>query len=386
MLVDYIVPDHSKPLVVWTGNEEAHVMPEHRDLIVVAPLGSLADRKAASILIGPAPEKLGQWAKGFPMIGTKFHTAGALAMSLAAAVMIASPADARRGGSAGSRGSRTVIAPPVTKTAPNQAAPVQRTMTDKPAPAQTNAAAARPGATNSPSRFGNMAKGLIGGLVMGGLIGMLLGNGFGALAGSGMLMALLQIALIGGLIWFGLKIFRRRSQLAPAGMQASSQYSANAFTGAPQQPYSASTFPVRPAEPQTHEIAITRDDQQSFERLLTDVQDAFGREDYAQLRAYTTPEIMSYLAEELRQNATKGQRNEVSATELLDAEVAEAWSEDGSNYATIAMRYQSIDIMRDRNSGKVISGDPHQPSVTTELWTFVRDARNPWRLSAIQEA
>ena len=97
----------------------------------------------------------------------------------AVAVMIASPADARRGGSAGSRGSRTAIAPPVTKTAPNQAAPVQRTMTDKPAPGQANAAATRPGAANSPNRFGNMAKGLIGGLVMGGLIGMLLGNGFG---------------------------------------------------------------------------------------------------------------------------------------------------------------------------------------------------------------
>jgi predicted lipid-binding transport protein (Tim44 family) len=201
-----------------------------------------------------------------------------------------------------------------------------------------------------------------------------------------MLMALLQIALIGGLVCFALKIFRRRPALAPAGGAASSPYSAHAFTGAPQQPFSASAFPVRQVEPQTREIAITREDQQSFERLLTDVQDAFGREDYAQLRAYTTPEIMSYLAEELSQNATKGQRNEVSATELLDAEVAEAWSEDGSDYATIALRYQSIDIMRNRNSGEVVSGDPHQPSVTTELWTFVRDARNPWRLSAIQEA
>lgn len=322
------------------------------------------------------------------MIGTKFRTAGALAMSLAVGVMIASPADARRGGSAGSRGSRTAIAPPVTKTAPNQAAPVQRTMADKPAPGQANAAAARPGAASTPNKFGNMAKGLIGGLVMGGLIGMLLGNGLGALGGSGMLMALLQIALIGGLVWFGLKMFRRRSTLAPAGMPVSPRYSANAFTGVPQQPFSASasTFPVRQAEPQTHEIAITREDQQSFQRLLTDVQDAFGREDYAQLRAYTTPELMSYLAEELSQNATKGQRNEVSATELLGAEVAEAWSEDGTDYATIAMRYQSIDIMRDRNSGEVVSGDPHQPSVTTELWTFVRDARTPWRLSAIQEA
>ncbi len=34
-------------------------MPENRDLFVVAQLGSLADRKTASVLIGPAPEKLG---------------------------------------------------------------------------------------------------------------------------------------------------------------------------------------------------------------------------------------------------------------------------------------------------------------------------------------
>ena len=103
-------------------------------------------------------------------------------MSLAVAVMAASPADARRGGSFGSRGTRTAVAPPATKTAPNQAPAVQRTTTQNRAPAQNNAAAARPG-TNSPNRFSSVAKGLIGGLIAGGLLGMLLGNGFGALNG-----------------------------------------------------------------------------------------------------------------------------------------------------------------------------------------------------------
>ena len=50
------------------------------------------------------------------------------------------------------------------------------------------------------------------------------------------------------------------------------------------------------------------------------------------------------------------------------------------------MQYQSIDVMRDRATGAVIEGDPTQMTRTTELWTFVRDAQNPWRLSAIQEA
>ncbi|WP_327753688.1 TIM44-like domain-containing protein [Sphingobium sp. SJ10-10] len=319
------------------------------------------------------------------MIGTKYRNAGAIAMSLAVAVMVASPADARRGGSFGSRGSRTAVAPPATKTAPNQAPAVQRTTTQNQAPAQNSAAAARP-APNSPNRFGGLAKGLIGGLIAGGLLGMLLGNGFGALNGSGMLMALLQIALLAGLAWFAFKLFRRRPAMAAAGAMAPSGFTTNAFTGTSQGGFGGAAPPTAPAASVSWEIAITTSDQQSFERLLTEVQDAFGREDYARLRACTTPEIMSYLAEEMSQNATRGQRNEVSRTELLDADVAEAWTEDGTDYATIAMRYQSIDVMRDRNSGAVVKGDPDHPTTTTELWTFVRDGRSDWRLSAIQEA
>jgi predicted lipid-binding transport protein (Tim44 family) len=53
------------------------------------------------------------------------------------------------------------------------------------------------------------------------------------------------------------------------------------------------------------------------------------------------------------------------------------------------MRYASIDVMRDRDSGRVVEGDPDRPSETTEVWTFVRDRAGPWgagwRLSAIQE-
>lgn len=319
------------------------------------------------------------------MIGTTFRNASAIAMSLAIAVMAVSPADARRGGSLGSRGSRTAVAPPATKTAPNQAPAVQRTATPTQAPAQNTASTPRP-ATNTPNRFGGLAKGLIGGLVAGGLLGMLLGNGFGALNGSGMLMALLQMALLGGLAWLAFRMFRRRPALAPVGGVASSSFATRPLTGASQGGFDAFVSSVASSAPLSREIAITTGDQQSFERLLVEVQDAFGHEDYARLRVCTTPEIMSYLAEEMSQNATRGQRNEVSGTELLEAEVAEAWTEDGTDYATIAMRYQSIDVMRDRNSGAVLTGDPDRPTLTTELWTFVRSGHGAWRLSAIQEA
>lgn len=329
------------------------------------------------------------------MTGKKFRTFSAIAMSMAVFVMMATPADARRGGSFGSRGSRTAVAPPTTATAPNQAAPVQRTMTDKQAaPAngmQNPAQAANQGrAMGAPAKSGGFAKGLIGGLIAGGLVAMLMGGGLGSLAGSGLLMALLQAALIGGLIWLAFRLFRRRQTLAPAGaagMAGASPGNTFAFTGQQQQPSFGGGMQTAPfAAVQSTNLTIAMADKEAFERLLDEVQQAFSREDYAALRAATTPEVMSYLAEELSQNATKGLRNEVSGTELLEAEVAESWSEGESDYATIAMKYQSIDIMRDRDTGAIVEGDPARPTTTTELWTFVRDSRNPWRLSAIQEA
>ncbi len=55
----------------------------------------------------------------------------AIAAIVAALVLVAADANARAGGgfSGGSRGARTFSAPPATQTAPNAAAPMQRTLT-----------------------------------------------------------------------------------------------------------------------------------------------------------------------------------------------------------------------------------------------------------------
>ena len=133
------------------------------------------------------------------------------------------------------------------------------------------------------------------------------------------------------------------------------------------------------------QIPITAQDQATFETLLKEIQDAFGREDYAALRERCTPEVMSYLSEELSQNATHGRRNEVTNTRLLRSEISEAWREGDADYATVALNYESADVMRDRQTGQVLQGDPSVPTVTTEVWTFVRHGGGVWKLSAIQE-
>ena len=110
-----------------------------------------------------------------------------------------------------------------------------------------------------------------------------------------------------------------------------------------------------------------------------------SHEDYATLRRITTPEMMGYLSEELGQNASNGLRNEVSDVRLLQGDVAESWREGANDFATVAMRYSSRDVTRERASNRIVSGD-ERPSESTEIWTFVRERGGDWKLSAIQEA
>ena len=122
-----------------------------------------------------------------------------------------------------------------------------------------------------------------------------------------------------------------------------------------------------------------------FEQRLSQLQDASSREDHDALRRITTPEVMSYLSEELAQNAAKGLRNEVFDVKLLSGDIAEAWREGTDEYVTVALRYESRDVMRNRATGELVSGvdglDQH-----SEVWTFVRHNRGEWLLSAIQGA
>ncbi|EJC83936.1 hypothetical protein Rleg4DRAFT_6298 [Rhizobium leguminosarum bv. trifolii WSM2297] len=335
-----------------------------------------------------------------PSAVSRFAKIAAIA-ALTSATIFASldSAEARRAGSFGfgSRGTRTFQAPPVTRTAPAPVAPIERSMTPRP---QTTAPATaqQPFGTQRPGLFGGFGRSMIGGLIAGGLLGMLLGHGFGG--GFGFLGMLLQIALIGGAIMLAMRYFANRRQPSygaggqsrPFGQSNGGQSSgAQSFGMSPANnssfriPAIGSGFGGQPGGNRpTDEIGLAQADLDQFEKLLTSVQTAYGAEDYGTLRRLTTPEAMSYLAEELGENATNGVRNRVSDVKLLQGDIAEAWREDGQEYATLAMRYSSIDAMVERDSGRVVSGDDHRPSESTEVWTFVRKPGADWKLAAIQ--
>jgi len=137
-----------------------------------------------------------------------------VALALVAVLTLgASVAEARvgRGGSFGSRGARTYQAPPATRTAPDTAAPIQRSQVPNQGPAIQRPTAPAAGVART-SRFGT---GFLGGLLGAGLLGMLFGAGFfGGLAGLGsMLGFLIQIALVVFLVSLAVRWFRRRENV-----------------------------------------------------------------------------------------------------------------------------------------------------------------------------
>ena len=315
-------------------------------------------------------------------ISRRRRLAGVLA--LATALAVAAPVAQARpggGGSVGSRGSNTYSAPPSTATAPGAAAPMQRTQT-APSPGMANPGMQAPAAGR---RFGG---GFFAGLLGAGLLGALLGGGFfGGLGGLASMIGLLfQVGLVVLVVMLAIRFFRRRSEPAGAGApyaRSSLEGGPNAGLGGPmggQGPMAGMAAGGRP--PQKRPLQIGEADFKAFERLLGDVQDSYSREDRVSLGNLTTPEMAGYFDEELRNNAARGVVNRISNVKLLQGDLSEAWGEDRTDYATVAMRYGLKDEMIDRASGRVVQADA---SEAVELWTFLRQPGRGWVLSAIQQ-
>jgi predicted lipid-binding transport protein (Tim44 family) len=309
----------------------------------------------------------------------------ALAAMLAFTVVTA---DARSKGSMGSRGSHTYSAPPSTATAPNAARPMDRTMAQpsqaRPNTPATTGQAARPGGLFGGGLLGGLAAGFIGA----GLFGMLFGHGFmGGMGGfASMLGLLLQIGII---VVIGMLLYRwwqRRNGVEPATAGGPSLRQGLNGSGHDQQPspmlgglFGGSSAQ---AAPPTQNIELQPEDFNAFEKLLGDVQTAYGKEDLNALRARVTPEMLSYYSDELAHNASNGDVNQISDIKLLQGDLSEAWSEGNDEYATVAMRYSLNDRIVARDDGRLIE---QLPSEATELWTFRRARGGQWMLSAIQQ-
>jgi predicted lipid-binding transport protein (Tim44 family) len=322
------------------------------------------------------------------------QTARGIARAMAIVMSVALPlaitidaADARggRGGSFGSRGSRTYTAPPSTTTAPGAAQPMNRTFTQPGTPAAGAAAAGA--ASKGVSRPGmGMLGGLAAGFLGAGLLGMLFGGGLFSGLGSlsSIIGLLLQVGLIILVVRLAMSWWQRRN--APAA--------ASAYAG----PASATGGPAEGPGAQTSfrsgmgfglgsgsaPLEIQPADYEAFERLLGEVQAAWSNEDVDKLHTLATPEMVSYFSKDLEENKARNDANKVTDVKLLQGDLAEAWREGETDYASVAMRFSLVDKTLERTTGRLVAGS-ETPTEATEVWTFARRRGSDWELSAIQQ-
>jgi len=299
----------------------------------------------------------------------------ALLAVVAALCLVLSPglaqARAGGGGSFGSRGSYTWSAPPVTRTAPYTAAPIQRSMTPT-APSRDYGA----GSGYGYGYRGGFGSGLLGGLLGVGLGSLLFGHGFGYGFGFfGLFGLLVRIVIIVFIVRWLIRLFRGSY---PAFANGPANFARSAQPGPGPMPMGGGYSGPPP-------LAISPEDYSAFEQTLYAVQDAWSRRDLQTLQRLATPEMVGYFNEQLSDQASRGVVNTVSDVRLLQGDLAQAWSEQGREYATVAMRFSMIDVTRD-GAGRVVDGNPSEHVTATELWTFVRANGGRWVLSAIQQA
>ncbi|WP_420135393.1 Tim44 domain-containing protein [Rhodopseudomonas sp.] len=313
-----------------------------------------------------------------------------LAMPLALALSSAAEARIGGGGNSGSRGSRTFMAPKSTQTAPGAAQPFNRTMSQPGSPGM-NAPAA--GAASKGGFFNRPGMGMLGGLAAGflgaGLLGMLFGGGFMSGLGGfasilGLILQVVLVVVVARLAW---SWWQRRNNPQPAQAYANSSAGTGPTVGpgADAAPAYRSGFGFGGGSaPNQPPLEIKPEDYEAFERLLGDIQAAWSNEDQERLNTLATPEMASYFAKDLAENKANNDINKVSDVKLLQGDLAEAWREGETDYATVAMRFSLVDKTLERGTGRLVAGS-ETPIEVTEVWTFARRPGSDWELSAIQQ-
>lgn len=308
----------------------------------------------------------------------------------AALSLVPDDAEAARIGGGRSFGGRPSMSTPYTRPAPS--APTMRQ--------QTNRATQQPGAAAAaPNRglFGGMG-GMLGGLLAGGLIGSLL---FGGGMGGGM-GGLLDIILIGALIYFGIKFFRRRaaarqeeaagqpagqagnfgfmkyrgSQAEPAPMErtdaasvasgwgalSSDPAASDMFTGSPDNVAPAMDLPAN-----FDEEEFLRGAKAAYARLNA----SWDKRDLDDIAQFSTPAFLDEIRRQKEEDPTPG-RTEIL---LVNASVAEARKDGGDQIVSVY-----FDVLLRENPNQ------ETPSNVREIWHFVRPlSGGMWKLDGIQQ-
>ncbi|MBF0145249.1 MAG: Tim44 domain-containing protein [Magnetococcales bacterium] len=332
-----------------------------------------------------------------------------MAMIFGAFVVFSETADAKRmggGSSFGSRGSKSY-------SAPQQAAPRSGLSQSSSTPYSST----RPGAAAAGGMFGGMGSGLLGGLggfMLGGFLGSMLfggmGSGMGAGGGG---FGLLELILIGGLLWFGFRWFKRQRAMAPAGGPSSPGLGGfNGAAGRVSDMMNHSREGVGHGLPQSFKIGASEsesgvDEVSQGVGHIASMDPTFNEGHFLEgarvafqqlqkswcdghienLRPLLTPAMMERIQADLRARQEANLNDVIENIQFRKAEISEAWQESGEDWITVHFQVVMLEYATD-GRGVVVEGDRSTPVNVEEFWTFTRPvgSKNPnWSLAAIQQ-
>jgi len=291
---------------------------------------------------------------------------------------------ARAGGgkSAGSRGSRSWSSPDAGPSAPSlsrQAVP--------------------PSAVQQPmSQRSGWMSGLMGGIMgfaLGGLIGSMLFGGLGGGLFSG--IGLLEILLIGGLLYVAFAYLRRRQQPTPASpygyappqgaetpsWPSESRYAAPAPLAATESDRERGIRQIRQMESTFDPVRFTA----TAAEIFFQVQAAWMGRDLELVHHLMTPEMYEQMHKDCDRLRVERRINRLENIAVRSTEVTEAWQESGQDFVTVRVLASLLDYTVEESTHRVLEGSSTEPVKCEEYWTFTRPlGPNPWQLGAIQQA
>ena len=264
-----------------------------------------------------------------------------------------------------------------------------------------------------PFGFGGGLFAGLGGLLLGGFLGSML---FGRMGMGG--IGLLEILLIGGAIFFLLRMLGRGREGAPSysgrpayassdpygvggATAAGERASGPVYTG-PDIGTRGSGRPAMPAGPATGPDprledglrAIAEGDRSfSKENFLLDVrknfmrfQEAWVARDLGPIREMVDRDIYEKCQGDLDELRREGRINRLDDIQVRRLELAEAWQEEDFDFATVRVEASLLDYLVAETSGEVLGGSRTEPVAFTELWTWARKTGpGEWFLSAIEQ-
>ncbi|MCY4384378.1 MAG: Tim44 domain-containing protein [Nitrospinae bacterium] len=287
---------------------------------------------------------------------------------------------------------------------------------------------------------GGLGSGLfagIGGFLLGGMIGRMLFGGMGGM-GMGGGFGILEILLIGGIIFFIFRMMRNRTAAASQEPRYSGERYAEAdpygVGGYEEEPHDRHEEPRRqersggvyrgpdigktggasrlargssggptPGDRATHRDSasdaalrkMAESDasfsEQAFVGLAKEnfirFQNAWTARDLSPVRDLMDKEIYGEVQRDIEGLKSEGKINKLDDVDIKSAEIVEAWNEEG--YDFIAVRYEAslCDYVVEERSGNIVEGSRTERVNFSEHWTWVRpEGPNTWFLSAIEQA